>query len=121
MNLSLLLWAPLVTAVIVLLCKSGRQVRAVALTGAVLQLILAFALLFRYQQERSGGNTAVMLFESDRPWFRAWNIHFHVGVDGIAIAMILLTAFVVLAGILVSWTVETLTREFFFLLLLLSL
>src|SRR4030095_8103166 len=38
----------------------------------------------------------------------------------ISIAMILLTAFVVLAGVLVSWNVEKLSKEFFFLLLLLS-
>jgi NADH-quinone oxidoreductase subunit M len=41
-------------------------------------------------------------------------------VDGISIAMILLTAFVVLAGILVSWTMESMPGEFFFLLLFLS-
>jgi len=121
MNLSLLLWIPFATAVILLFCKGGRQVRAVALAGSAVQLVLTFILLFRYEQERAGGNTQVMLFESDSRWFHAWNIHFHVGVDGIAIAMILLTAFVVLAGVLVSWTVEVFTREFFFLLMLLSL
>src|SRR5207253_5134710 len=42
------------------------------------------------------------------------------GVDGISVSMILLTAFVVLAGVLVSWRIETLSKEFFFLLLLLS-
>jgi NADH-quinone oxidoreductase subunit M len=49
------------------------------------------------------------------------NINFHIGIDGISIAMILLTAFVVLAGILVSWTMESLSKEFFFLLIFLSL
>ena len=48
------------------------------------------------------------------------NIHYHIGVDGISVAMILLTAFVVIAGVLVSWTQETLNKEFFFLLLFLS-
>jgi NADH-quinone oxidoreductase subunit M len=42
-------------------------------------------------------------------------------VDGISIAMILLTASVVVAGILVSWTMEKLSKEFFFLLVLLSM
>jgi NADH-quinone oxidoreductase subunit M len=48
-------------------------------------------------------------------------ISFHIGVDGISIAMILLTALVVMAGVLVSFTMETLYKEFFFLLMLLSL
>jgi NADH-quinone oxidoreductase subunit M len=66
---------------------------------------------------------AIMLscyFETDIVWFKNWNIHYHIGVDGISIAMILLTAFVVLAGVLVSWNQEINYREFFFLLILLS-
>jgi NADH-quinone oxidoreductase subunit M len=34
-------------------------------------------------------------------------------VDGISIAMILLTSFVVLAGVLVSWKMEKMNKEFF--------
>ena len=45
MNLSLLLLLPLMTAVAVLCCKGLKQVRAIAFSGAVLQLILAFVLL----------------------------------------------------------------------------
>ena len=48
-------------------------------------------------------------------------ISFHLGVDGISVAMILLTAFVVIAGVLVSWNVEKMTKEFYLLLILLSL
>jgi NADH-quinone oxidoreductase subunit M len=62
-----------------------------------------------------------MLFEYDQTWFAAFNIHYHVGIDGIALSMILLTAAVVAAGILVSWTQETMSKEYFFLLLLLSM
>ena len=38
--------------------------------------------------------------------FLPWNINFHVGVDGISVAMILLTSFVVMAGVLVSWNID---------------
>src|SRR5439155_14212009 len=61
-----------------------------------------------------------MLFENNYPWYAPLHINYHVGVDGISVAMILLTSFVVLAGILVSWNVEKLSKEFFFLLLFLS-
>src|SRR4029077_20896386 len=44
----------------------------------------------------------------------------HIGVDGIAVSMILLTSFVVLAGGLVSWSMETMNKEVFFLFLLFS-
>jgi NADH-quinone oxidoreductase subunit M len=120
MNLSLLIFIPALTAFALLLCTGLRQVRAVSLIGAILQLGLSFILLLFYWQERSAGNTTTMLFESNYSWFKPLNINYHIGVDGISIAMILLTAFVVVAGILVSWTVDSKPKEFFFLLLLLS-
>ena len=120
MNLSFLILLPLITTFAILFCKGLKQVRTVALVGATLQLFLALALLFIYWNERALGNTAQFLFDADDTWFAPMNIHYHIGVDGISVAMILLTAFVVIAGVLVSWTQETLNKEFFFLLLFLS-
>jgi NADH-quinone oxidoreductase subunit M len=62
-----------------------------------------------------------MLFELQYNWFPAWHISFHLGVDGISVAMIMLTSFVVVAGVLVSWNVTKMTKEYYFLLILLSL
>jgi NADH-quinone oxidoreductase subunit M len=120
MNLSLLIILPLVTAIAVLFCKGLKQVRAVTLIGATAQFLSSLRLLWVYWKERAGGNSAQFLFDFNVSWFAPLHIHYHIGVDGISIAMILLTAFVVIAGILVSWTQETLNKEFFFLLLLLS-
>ena len=63
---------------------------------------------------------AQLLFEQQYNGFLHWHISFHLGVDGISVAMILLTAFVVIAGVLVSWNIEKMTKEFYFLLILLS-
>jgi len=120
MNLSFLIILPLITAITLLFCKGLKQVRTVSLLGAVAQLALSITLLGNYWQERAAGNTAKMLYESSYTWFKPLNINYHVGVDGISIAMILLTAFVVVAGVLVSWTKENLSKEFFFLLIFLS-
>jgi len=120
MNLSFLIFLPLVTAIMILVVKGLKQVRAIALFGSVLQLLLVFDLLFQYLKERAH-NTTQMLFQYDYFWFTPLNIHYHVGVDGISVAMMLLTAFVVVAGVLVSWAQETLNKEFFFLLVFLSM
>jgi len=120
MNLSFLIFLPLVTAIMILVVKGLKQVRAIALFGSILQLLLVFELLFQYLKERAH-NTTQMLFQYDYIWFAPLNIHYHVGVDGISVAMMLLTAFVVVAGVLVSWTQETLNKEFFFLLVFLSM
>ena len=118
MNLSLLILLPLLTALVILFCKGLTQVRAVALAGAAAQLLLSLFLLLSYYKERNTGNTDKMVFDTDSTWFASLSIHYHVGVDGISIAMILLTSLVVLSGILVSWGMEKQSKEFFFLLTL---
>jgi NADH-quinone oxidoreductase subunit M len=121
MNLTLLIIAPLLTGIAVLLTRNAQQVKWTAFIGSLVQFVLAFVLFYTFRKERHAGNTAQMLFEIKAEWFPAWNISFHVGVDGISVAMILLTAFVVLAGVLVSWNVEKMTKEFYSMLILLGM
>lgn len=120
MNLSLLVLAPLITAVAVLFCRGRSSIRWVSLAGVTVQLGLAIALLALYWKERAAGNDSAMLFETRHTWFQAWNLEYHLGVDGISVAMILLTAFVMEAAVLVSWTIKPMTKEFFVLLHILS-
>lgn len=121
MNLLYLIGTPLLTAVLILLARNTGQVRIMALLGALVQLVLSFVLYFSYRSALNSGIKNEFYFEQKYNWFPAWNISFHIGVDGISIAMILLTAFVVVAGVLVSWNVSKMTKEFYFLLILLSL
>jgi NADH-quinone oxidoreductase subunit M len=121
MNLSLLIILPLLTALLILFCKGLKQVRVVALAGSVGQLALSGYLLSAYLREHAANPTIPFYFEQDHTWFDKLNIHYHLGVDGISIAMIMLTAVIVVAGILISWLMEELNKEFFFLLVLLSL
>jgi len=121
MNLSLLIIVPLLTALCILPLKQLKQIRAVSLIGAFAQLLLCFVLVYAYIQQRKNGDVGTFLFEDNYIWYAPLNINYHIGVDGISIAMILLTAFVVIAGVLVSWKIEKLSKEFFFLLIFLSL
>ncbi len=121
MNLSLLILVPLITAIAVLLMRNQQHVKWLALLGTTVQLVLVFLLLFAYRNEIASGNSEQFLFQQQYDWFPSWHISFHLGVDGISIAMILLTAFVVIAGVLVSWNIEKMTKEFYFLLILLSI
>ena len=119
MNLNLLIIFPLVTCLILLFVKDSRTIKSIALGGSVLQLMLSILLFVKYRIQIAQSSSK-MIFESSTTWFSSLNINYHIGVDGISVAMILLTAFVVLAGVLVSWKVEKMTKEFFFLLTLLS-
>jgi NADH-quinone oxidoreductase subunit M len=118
--LSLFVIVPLLTITGIVLIKDIRNVRIIAAVGMSIQLLLAALLIVLYVLERKGGNTDEMLFVRDIMWFRSFNIHYAVGVDGISVAMIGLTSVVIFAGIFASWEVEFLTKEFFISLILLS-
>jgi len=120
MNLLLLILVPSITAVAVLFMRNKQQVKWFSLAGAAIQFVLAIILFIQFRNEVASGNTDQMLFQQQYDWFPSWHIGFHLGVDGISVAMVLLTAFVVIAGVLVSWNIEKMTKEFYFLLLLLS-
>ena len=120
MNLWLLLLLPLVTGIAIAVVPGERSSRFISLCGAIIQLVLAGVLTFSYWNLKAAGNKEDFLFQSDISWYSSWNIGLHFGVDGISIAMILLTAFVVLAAVLLSWNIDTMRKEFFFLLILLS-
>lgn len=121
MNLSILLLIPLIAALAVVLVPNPKHARVVAFLGAIAQLAYSSLLMLTYFKDRAAGATDQMLYTARASWFPAMNIEYNVGVDGISISMIMLTAVVVLAGILVSWNVEKMAKEFFFLLLLLSM
>jgi len=118
--LSLFVIVPLLTVIGILFTKNIKQTRMVSAIGMGVQLILAFVLVFLYLGQRKAGNMEPMLFTYDALWFPALNIHYALGVDGISVAMIALTAVVVFAGIFASWKMEILTREFFISLIILA-
>ncbi|MBI4932146.1 MAG: NADH-quinone oxidoreductase subunit M [Bacteroidetes bacterium] len=120
MILSLLILIPALTLAGMFLVKR-KDVRIVAFVGSLLQLGLSLFLLLSYMNERKIGNVSALLFESNHVWFSQWNINYHIGIDGISIAMILLTSVVLFAGVLVSWNIEYQPREFFFLLVMLAM
>jgi NADH-quinone oxidoreductase subunit M len=121
MNLNLLILIPLLTALALLAAKSNNWVRWIALAGSAIQLILCCFLCLLFVQQPNHQQPGQFLFGSTFEWYADWHIYHSVAVDGISIAMLLMTALVVLAGVLVSWQVSRMTKEFFFLLMLLAM
>ena len=111
---------PIVTMIGILFTRDNKGARIVSAAGMGVQLIATAVLVFMYLAARKSGVMAEMLFTADYLWFPSLNIHYAIGVDGIAVAMIGLTSIVVFAGIFASWEVEYLSREFFISLILLA-
>jgi len=120
MNLFLIIGAPFLTALAILTCRNKEQVKWVSLTGSLIQLGLSIALFLAFRQARIDGVKDNFLFNQEYKLFETLNINFHIAVDGLAVAMIMLTSLVLTAGVLVSWNVEKMTKEYYFLLVLLA-
>jgi NADH-quinone oxidoreductase subunit M len=103
------------------LSRNMKQIRTVAVVGSSALIALSVWLLVDYLQLRAAGETAEMLYVGSWSWFKPLNINLAVGVDGISIAMLLLSSIIVFAGSFASWKIDPLPRQFFLWLILLSL
>ena len=101
------------------LCKNIKQIRAVAVTGSIALIALSVWLLVDYLAQRAAGVTEPMLYVQSWMWFEPLNIQLAVGVDGISIAMLILSSIIVFAGSFASWTIDQ-PKAFFLWLILLS-
>ncbi len=102
------------------LSKNLAQVRGVMVTGASALLILAIWLTVTFVQMRHAGNTDPMLFTYSAAWFPSLNIAYSVGVDGISVVMLLLSAIIVFTGTFASWQAMSNHKEYFLWFTLLS-
>jgi NADH-quinone oxidoreductase subunit M len=92
-------------------CKGMKAIRAVMVTGASLLVILAATLTVLFFQERAISD-AEMLFVSSITWYAPLNIAYAVGVDGISVVMLVLSAIIVFTGVFSSWNMN-MAKEYF--------
>jgi NADH-quinone oxidoreductase subunit M len=103
--LSLAIWTPIAFGVVLLALGRDDQVRAVrwiALLGAVLSLLVTLPLYTQFDTA-----TAAMQFVETTPWINRFNINYHLGIDGISVWFILLTAFINVIVVIAGWEVIT--------------
>jgi NADH-quinone oxidoreductase subunit M len=119
--LSLFVLIPALMMIGLFLSNSRKQLLFVMTTGATLLTIFSGVLTYMYLTERAAGNVAEMLFTADTVWYAPFNIHYSVGVDGISVAMLILTSIIVFTGVFASWKIDPLPKEFFLWFSLLSI
>ena len=101
--------------------RNTSQVKAVMVAGASILLALSVYLVFDYIGLRKAGETAQMLYTSSVSWYEPLHICFSFGVDGISVAMLLLSSIIVFTGTFASWKLSPMTKEYFMWYTLLSL
>ncbi len=118
--LSLFVVIPVVTMIALMFVNDYKLTRVVSAFGAGVQLLLSIYLVFAFYAERAAGDTSQMLFRKSYMWFEHFNFKYEVGVDGISVAMLLLTSIILFAGVFASWQMKDLSKEFFISLILLA-
>ena len=103
--LSLAIWTPIIFGVVLLALgrdDQARSVRWVALIGALASFLVTLPLYFNFKL-----GTAAMQFVEKAPWIERFNVNYHLGVDGISVWFVLLTAFINVVVVIAGWEVIT--------------
>jgi len=99
--LSLAIWTPIIFGVVLLALgrdDQARMVRWVALIGAVSSFFVTLPL---YSGFKLG--SSAMQFVEKGAWIERFNVNYHIGVDGISLWFVLLTAFINVVVVIASW------------------
>jgi len=115
--LTVVTFIPLVGAILLLVFpRRDREIRGFALLVSIVDFVVSLHLPWHFQGGEGG-----FQFELNVPWISSPNIHYHLGVDGISMWLVLLTTFLTPLCVLISWkSVHDRVKEFFILLLILE-
>jgi len=103
--LSLAIWLPIVAGVVLLAVGRDDQatvVRWIALLASLVSFVVTLPLVTAFDN-----GTAAMQFQEKLPWIERFNVNYHLGVDGLSVWFVLLTAFITVIVVISAWQVIT--------------
>ena len=98
--LSLVVWLPILGGIAVLLNGDNSYTRPLSLTVALVTLYLSAGLYMGFDM-----STSDMQFVEYLPWISTYGIHYHLGIDGFSMPLIILTAFSTVIVVIAGWEV----------------
>ncbi len=101
--LTLAIFVPIIAGLVVLLVGRDDRpgpTRVISLIGSVLSFLVTLPLYTGFNP-----NTADMQFVEKKTWIETFAVHYHLGIDGISLWFILLTAFITVIVVLAGWEV----------------
>jgi NADH-quinone oxidoreductase subunit M len=113
--LTVLIFFPVAACLVLPFIRGDRAVRVLSLGVGLVELLLALPLL-RFDMSVSGYQ-----FQEKVAWVPQWGLHYHLGMDGISLLMVLLTVLLLPLCVLCSWTyISRRVKEFHFSLMLMT-
>ena len=103
--LSLAIWTPILFGLVLLALGRDEHavvVRWIALVGSLISFLVTLPLYARFD-----ATTAAMQFTEKAPWIERFNIDYSLGIDGISLWFVLLTAFINVVVVIAGWEVIT--------------
>ena len=103
--LSVAIWMPIAFGALLLALgrdENANASRWIALVGAVLSFLVTLPLVTGFDP-----GTAAMQFQENLSWIERFNVRYHLGVDGISVWFVLLTAFITVVVVIAGWEVIT--------------
>jgi NADH-quinone oxidoreductase subunit M len=103
--LSVAIWMPIAFGIVLLAIgrdSNPNAARWLALVGAILSFLVTLPLLSGFDL-----GTAQMQFQENLAWIDRFNVRYHLGVDGISVWFVLLTAFITVIVVIAGWEVIT--------------
>ena len=120
-------WSPVILTLVTLIPLAGallllflprrdRDLRVFALVISLLTFVLSLHLPVHFHRAQAG-----FQYELDKAWIPTPNIHYHMGIDGISMWLVVLTTFLTPMCVLISWkSIHERVKEFFILLLVME-
>ncbi len=103
--LSIAIWLPMIVGVLILAIGNDRNpgtVRWIALIGSILGFLVTLPLISQFDN-----SSAAMQFVESADWITRFKITYHLGVDGISVWFVVLTAFITVIVVIAGWEVIT--------------
>ncbi|OAQ20888.1 NADH-quinone oxidoreductase subunit M [Thermosulfurimonas dismutans] len=116
--LSFIIWLPVAGSLLLLFVprRAETLIKIVALAVALADFVASLPLWFQFDRHFSG-----FQFVEKHPWIKAFGVQYFLGVDGISVLFILLSALITILCILISWeSITKKVKEFYISLLLTS-
>jgi len=98
--LSFVVWLPIIGGLMVIACKDWINPRPFALAVAMVTFLVSLLLYTGFDN-----STAGMQFAERASWVPAFNVYYHLGIDGISMPLIILTTFTTVLVVLAGWEV----------------
>jgi len=118
--LTAILFLPAAGAALIAFVLSNRA-KVIKWTAALFTFVpLALSLILFALFDRSPEAAGLIQFEEKALWIAPINAYYHLGVDGLSLPLVVLTAFLGFLAVLISWKIDLRVREYFAWLLLLE-